>query len=180
MWATRAETTHDRAAVRRVLIAAFPTTAEADLVDHLRGDPEAWIPELSVVAADERGQVVALSLMTRCHVGGDPALALAPCAVLPAGLAGRRLSGSRANHAARPQSRRPGRGEKTCHPPTPPMGTSPKKLFRERNVISFLATCQSERARARPRAYHESYPKTAARPQGLAQDSWSTTTDSPR
>ena len=83
MWATRAETTHDRAAVRRVLIAAFPTTAEADLVDHLRGDPEAWIPELSVVAADERGQVVALSLMTRCHVGGDPALELAPCAVLP-------------------------------------------------------------------------------------------------
>lgn len=83
MWTTRAETTHDRAAVHRVLIAAFPTTAEAELVDRLRGDPEAWIPELSVVAADERGQVVALSLMTRCHVGGDPALALAPCAVLP-------------------------------------------------------------------------------------------------
>ena len=85
MWTTRAETAHDQAAVRRVLIAAFPTTAEADLVDHLRGDPEAWIPELSVVAADERGEVVAVSLMTRCHVGGDPALALAlaPCAVLP-------------------------------------------------------------------------------------------------
>lgn len=83
MWTTRAETTHDQAAVHRVLIAAFPTPAEADLVDQLRGDPEAWIPELSVVAADERGEVVALALMTRCHVGGDPALALAPCAVLP-------------------------------------------------------------------------------------------------
>ncbi|SEK56299.1 Predicted N-acetyltransferase YhbS [Streptacidiphilus jiangxiensis] len=74
----------DRAAVRRVNLAAFPTPNEADLVDALRQDPEAWLPELSVVALDPDGGVVGHALLTRCHVDGVPALALAPVAVLPA------------------------------------------------------------------------------------------------
>jgi putative acetyltransferase len=36
-----------------------------------------------IVAEDSEGTVVAHALLTRCHVDGAPALALAPCAVLP-------------------------------------------------------------------------------------------------
>ncbi|MEW9548258.1 GNAT family N-acetyltransferase [Nonomuraea sp. NPDC050783] len=80
----------EEAAVRGVLLAAFPTPLEADLVDALRADP-AWIPALSRVAAYPiegriagRGRVVAHALLTRCHIGDVPALALAPVAVVPA------------------------------------------------------------------------------------------------
>jgi predicted N-acetyltransferase YhbS len=83
-WTTRPETTADIAAIRAVNLAAFPTGAEADLVDALRADADAWIPGLSVVAQAPDGTVVAHALLTRCHVDGVPALALAPCAVLPA------------------------------------------------------------------------------------------------
>ncbi|WP_281245068.1 GNAT family N-acetyltransferase [Actinokineospora terrae] len=38
---------------------------------------------LSIVAVDGADAVVAHALLTRCHVGGSPALALAPCSVLP-------------------------------------------------------------------------------------------------
>ena len=44
---------------------------------------DAWIEGLSIVAEDPQGKVVAHALLTRCHVDGAPALALAPCAVLP-------------------------------------------------------------------------------------------------
>ncbi|MEV0730729.1 N-acetyltransferase [Polymorphospora sp. NPDC050346] len=77
----RAETTADLPGVRAVNLAAFPTADEADLVDALRADP-AWIPGLSCVALDG-ADVVAHALLTRCHVGDDPALALAPVAVRP-------------------------------------------------------------------------------------------------
>ena len=91
-WTTRPENPadpRDAAAIREVLLAAFPTAEEADLVDALRADDAAWIPELSIVAtgeggAGEDGAIVAQALLTRCTVGGDPALALAPCAVVPA------------------------------------------------------------------------------------------------
>lgn len=63
-----------------MLRAAFPTDLEADLVEALRADPEAWIPGLSIVVAAD-GDVVGYSLMSRCQVGGLPALALGPCAV---------------------------------------------------------------------------------------------------
>ncbi|ARF66475.1 GNAT family N-acetyltransferase [Streptomyces violaceoruber] len=63
--------------------AAFPTPDEADLVDALRADPEAWLPELSYVAEAPDGSVAAYALLTRCHVGDAPALALAPVATLP-------------------------------------------------------------------------------------------------
>jgi putative acetyltransferase len=36
-----------------------------------------------IVAEDSEGTVVAHAPLTRCHVDGAPALALAPCAVLP-------------------------------------------------------------------------------------------------
>jgi predicted N-acetyltransferase YhbS len=81
-WTTRPETADDVRAVRDVHLAAFPTAEEADLVDALRGS-EAWIEGLSIVTEDPNGAVVGHALLTRCHVDGAPALALAPCAVLP-------------------------------------------------------------------------------------------------
>lgn len=82
-WTTRPETSQDVADVRRVLQAAFPTAEEADLVDALRRDA-AWLPGLAWVAEEPGGRVVGYALLTRCHVGEVPALALAPVAVLPA------------------------------------------------------------------------------------------------
>ncbi|MBF8186163.1 N-acetyltransferase [Nonomuraea sp. K274] len=83
IWNTRPETERDIPAIREVNLAAFPTPMEADLVDALRADP-AWLPGLSLVAEDAAGEVVGYALLTRCHVGDSPAVALAPCAVLPA------------------------------------------------------------------------------------------------
>lgn len=83
-WTTRAETPADAAAVRRINLAAFPGPAEADLVDALRADPGAWIEGLSLLAEAPDGTPAGHALLTRCQVDGHPALALAPCAVLPA------------------------------------------------------------------------------------------------
>ncbi|OKI04978.1 acetyltransferase [Streptomyces sp. CB02923] len=112
-WQCRPETPEDIPAVRRVNLAAFETAGEADLVDALRRDPAAWLPGLSYVAGPAAGSyvtesaagpsgraaapapeatpvdapvatpVVAHALLTRCHISGEPAVALAPCAVLP-------------------------------------------------------------------------------------------------
>lgn len=82
-WTTRPETIGDIPAIRDVVLAAFPTAEEADLVDALRADPAAWIEGLSMVAATSTGEVVGHALLTRCHIDGVPALALAPCAVRP-------------------------------------------------------------------------------------------------
>ncbi|GAA1238449.1 N-acetyltransferase [Kitasatospora nipponensis] len=78
----RVEEPADAPATRRVHMAAFPGPEEADLVDALRADP-CWLPELSLVAVDEGGLVVAHVLMTRLRVGDGAALALAPVAVAP-------------------------------------------------------------------------------------------------
>ncbi|NEB88204.1 N-acetyltransferase [Streptomyces anulatus] len=64
--------------------AAFPTRDEADLVDALRADPEAWLPELGHVAEAPDGSPAAYALLTRCRVGDALALALAPVATSPA------------------------------------------------------------------------------------------------
>ena len=81
-WATRPETADDVRAIREINLAAFPTAEEADLVEALRSS-DAWIEGLSIVTEDAVGTVVAHALLTRCHVDGAAALALAPCAVLP-------------------------------------------------------------------------------------------------
>lgn len=97
-WNTRAETSADLRAIREVNLAAFPTAEEADLVEALRADQDAWIDGLSLITEAEDGSIVGHALLTRCHIGGAPALALAPCAVLPA--CQRRGAGSAAIRAA--------------------------------------------------------------------------------
>ncbi|TDD86724.1 GNAT family N-acetyltransferase [Actinomadura rubrisoli] len=81
-WTTRPETAADAGAVRRVVLAAFPTPLEADLVDALRQDA-AWLPGLSFVAETPDGEIAGYTLLTRCRIGGGDALALGPVAVLP-------------------------------------------------------------------------------------------------
>ncbi|MEV7399945.1 N-acetyltransferase [Streptomyces sp. NPDC091267] len=83
LWTTRPETATDIRAVHAVNAAAFPTHAEADLVDALREDAATWLPGLSYVAEAADGSVAAFALLTRCLVGGAPALALAPVATAP-------------------------------------------------------------------------------------------------
>ncbi|KES05079.1 transferase [Streptomyces toyocaensis] len=97
-WTARPETADDIPAVRDILLGAFPTATEADIVDALRTDPKAWIDGLSMVTAAPDGTPVGYALLTRCHVDGQPALALAPCAVLPS--AQRTGAGSAAIRAA--------------------------------------------------------------------------------
>ncbi|MGQ4488633.1 N-acetyltransferase [Streptomyces sp. 372A] len=97
-WTTRPETPADIPAIREINLAAFPTPQEAGIVEALRADPKAWIDGLSMVATGPDNAPVALALLTRCHVDGEPALALAPCAVLPS--AQRTGAGSAAIRAA--------------------------------------------------------------------------------
>ncbi|MGW7466562.1 GNAT family N-acetyltransferase [Streptomyces xantholiticus] len=82
-WRTRPETAADIPAVRAVNAAAFPSSDEAALVDALRLDGGAWLPGLSYVAEAADGSVAAYALLTRCRIGGVPALALAPVATAP-------------------------------------------------------------------------------------------------
>ncbi|WP_406864062.1 N-acetyltransferase [Streptomyces sp. HUAS MG47] len=83
-WRTREETAADVAAVHAINAAAFETAAEAELVDALRADPDAWLPGLSYVVEAPDGTVAGYALITRCTVGGEPAAALAPVSVAPA------------------------------------------------------------------------------------------------
>lgn len=77
--AIREETPADFPAIRAVNEAAFAGAQEADLVDALRRDGDLL---LSLVAED--GGVIGHVACSRMHVEGDPAVALAPVAVLPA------------------------------------------------------------------------------------------------
>lgn len=80
--AVRPEREGDQAAIRAVVAAAFGRSDEADLVDALRASV-AWLPGLSLVAAEDEA-VVGHVLFTRATIGGaHPALALAPLAVEP-------------------------------------------------------------------------------------------------
>ncbi|MCX5229944.1 bifunctional class I SAM-dependent methyltransferase/N-acetyltransferase [Streptomyces sp. NBC_00233] len=83
-WRTRPETAEEASAVRPLVAAAFGSDAEAELVDALRRDPDAWLPGLSYVAEAPDGSIAAHALITRCLVDGAPAAALAPVAVAPA------------------------------------------------------------------------------------------------
>lgn len=104
-WITRAETPADVPAIHDLNRAAFPTSAEAELVDALRQDP-AWIHGLSMVTTTENDTVVGHAVLTRCHIEEVPALCLAPCAVLPAPQ--RTGAGSAAIHAALEAAREQG------------------------------------------------------------------------
>ncbi|MFD7903988.1 MULTISPECIES: GNAT family N-acetyltransferase [unclassified Kitasatospora] len=104
-WTTRTETADDVPAVREIVLAAFGSPSEADLVDALRTDG-AWIDELSVLAVTPDGRRVGHALLTRCHIGDTPALCLAPCAVLPEYQ--RTGAGSAAIRAALDEARRLG------------------------------------------------------------------------
>ncbi len=82
IWSVRPERAGDEANVHGINAAAFPTLEEAELVDALRADPDAWIGGLSMLSFDG-DRPVGHALLTRCYIGDVPALALAPCAVLP-------------------------------------------------------------------------------------------------
>src|SRR5688500_16050102 len=86
----RAERGDDIPPIRAVQAAAFrrpdhpdAVPMEAPLVDALRADPDAWIPELSIVATDEQGRIVGHVICTRAWVGEDrhPVLGLGPIGV---------------------------------------------------------------------------------------------------
>ena len=78
----RLEGAADIAGVRAVNVAAFPTAAEADLVDRLRAQAESFIS----LVADAAGEVVghiAFSPATLLANPGLPVMGLAPMAVTP-------------------------------------------------------------------------------------------------
>ncbi|MFF3485073.1 GNAT family N-acetyltransferase [Streptomyces sp. NPDC002701] len=86
---TRRETPADVPAARAVIAAAFagPDTpdrdpVEATLLDALR-TCDGWLPELSFVAADEKGEVAGHVVCTRGHLDGAPVLGLGPIGVRP-------------------------------------------------------------------------------------------------
>ena len=80
----RPERPEDAAAIRAVHLAAFPTPAEADLVELIRAS-DRFVPELSIVAHERDGRVVGHLLLSYVRLEGpdEPVLALAPMAVLP-------------------------------------------------------------------------------------------------
>lgn len=73
------------AAFRRPDTPAAELPIEASLVDALRADPDAWIPELSLVAVDDDDRVIAHVVCSRAWVGEGrrPVLGLGPIGVLP-------------------------------------------------------------------------------------------------
>ena len=81
-WHSRAEQSADIPVIREINLAAFESSAEADLVDALRVDPS-WVEGLSIMSTDAQGNPIGHALLTRCHIDDIPALCLAPCAVLP-------------------------------------------------------------------------------------------------
>lgn len=61
---------------------AFGGEEEAAIAAALAADPAVFVPELSLVAVDG-DRIVGHVLLTRAHVGGVPAVLLAPLAVAP-------------------------------------------------------------------------------------------------
>ncbi|MFD7885341.1 GNAT family N-acetyltransferase [Streptomyces bauhiniae] len=83
----RREAPPDEPAVRAVTAAAFakpetPDPVEAGLLDQLR-TCGAWLPELSMVATGDQGEIVGHVVCTRGHVDTHPVLALGPLSVHP-------------------------------------------------------------------------------------------------
>ena len=83
----RQETANDYNAVYNLVRDAFSSAEHSDgteqnLVEALRKNKEAFIPELSLVAEDN-GVITGHILFTRMKVGNDTVLALAPLSVKP-------------------------------------------------------------------------------------------------
>ena len=74
----RAAETADHAAIREILLAAFPEPDEANLVDQLRSDGDAAIE----LVAEDKGSIVGHILFSPVEAPFN-ALALAPVAVAP-------------------------------------------------------------------------------------------------
>lgn len=72
----------DTAAVLDAHRVAFGGDVEAGLVETLMADAAAFVPALSLVAESD-GRIVGHVVFTRAHVGGVPAVLLAPLAVIP-------------------------------------------------------------------------------------------------
>ncbi|WFP17139.1 GNAT family N-acetyltransferase [Citricoccus muralis] len=97
LWRTRSEnegSAEDRRMIRQVLEAAFHTSAEADLIDALRQDPEHWIPRYSIIGmttaipdSELETTAAAHAVLHRCTISEADAeadvLMLAPAGVLP-------------------------------------------------------------------------------------------------
>ncbi|MFP5346217.1 MAG: GNAT family N-acetyltransferase [Actinomycetes bacterium] len=83
----RPEQPEDAAAIADVVTRSFAGTDvttgnEAVLVSRLRSDPESWLGRFGFVAVKD-GEIIGYVLGSRIQVGGSPAVALAPLAVLP-------------------------------------------------------------------------------------------------
>ncbi|WP_329303718.1 N-acetyltransferase [Streptomyces sp. NBC_00659] len=83
----RREAPTDIPAVRALTSAAFAkqgttTPVETTLLDELR-DCDGWLPQLSLVAVNERDEAVGHVICTRAHVDTAPVLALGPLSVHP-------------------------------------------------------------------------------------------------
>lgn len=79
----RPEDARDRADVHRINTAAFPTEAEADLVDRLRQAVRTKVSLVAEVDDQVVGHVLFTPVTLRDGVGTRPAMGLAPMAVHP-------------------------------------------------------------------------------------------------
>lgn len=78
----RRETAADRPEILALLEEAFPEPVEAKLTQQLFASRE-YLPEFSLLAESERGEILGYVISTRGWVAETPALGLGPIAVLP-------------------------------------------------------------------------------------------------
>ncbi|MBX3313652.1 MAG: N-acetyltransferase, partial [Actinobacteria bacterium] len=82
----RAERPADRAAIRRVVAAAFGSDLEADLVDRIRASPE-YVAEMALVAVDADDRIVGHVMISGASLRRDDTarsiVMLSPLAVDP-------------------------------------------------------------------------------------------------
>ncbi|KAL9537178.1 hypothetical protein MBANPS3_012009 [Mucor bainieri] len=80
----RQESIYDYDQVGQIVAAAFKRQDEADLVNRLRENKSAWIPELSLVAAEvDTNVAIGYVLFTIGRIGNHSSLVMAPLAVDP-------------------------------------------------------------------------------------------------
>ncbi|MEO6530092.1 MAG: N-acetyltransferase [Specibacter sp.] len=78
----RREHAGDRPEILALVVAAFPEPVEAKLLRELFASRE-YIPELSLVAESDRGEILGHVITTRGWIGAEKSLGLGPIAVLP-------------------------------------------------------------------------------------------------